>query len=163
MQKFANYMWGLLRLSMGWLLLWAFLDKLFGLGFATESANAWLKGGSPTTGFLKFGTTGPFTDFFQGLAGNTTVDWIFMLALGLGGVALVLGIGVRIASYGGALLMAILYLAGSLPGENNPFLDEHIVYIIVFLGLASSQAGSYIGLGKWWSKSALVKKIPILE
>ena len=27
--------WGLLRLAMGWIFLWAFLDKLLALGFAT--------------------------------------------------------------------------------------------------------------------------------
>jgi thiosulfate dehydrogenase [quinone] large subunit len=35
--------------------LWAFLDKTFGLGFATESGKGWLDGGSHTEGFLTFG------------------------------------------------------------------------------------------------------------
>jgi thiosulfate dehydrogenase [quinone] large subunit len=29
------YLWGVLRLAMGWIFLWAFLDKLLALGFAT--------------------------------------------------------------------------------------------------------------------------------
>ena len=43
---------GLARISLGWVFLWAFLDKTFGLGYATESKDAWIDGGSPTFGFL---------------------------------------------------------------------------------------------------------------
>ena len=45
----------LLRLALGVEFLWAFVDKLFGLGYSTPSARAWLNGGSPTKGFLKGG------------------------------------------------------------------------------------------------------------
>jgi hypothetical protein len=31
----AMWVWTLLRLLLGWSLLWAFIDKMFGLGFAT--------------------------------------------------------------------------------------------------------------------------------
>ena len=41
-----------LRIAMGFLFLWAFLDKTFGLHYATPSAKAWIHGGSPTKGFL---------------------------------------------------------------------------------------------------------------
>ena len=44
----AAYMWAIARLSLGWIFLWAFLDKLFGLGHETPSARAWIDGGSPT-------------------------------------------------------------------------------------------------------------------
>ncbi len=33
----AGYVWGIFRLGMGWIFLWAFFDKLFGLGYATAS------------------------------------------------------------------------------------------------------------------------------
>ena len=48
-----------IRISLGWIFLWAFVDKLFGLGFATPSARSWLNGGSPTKGFLANAATGP--------------------------------------------------------------------------------------------------------
>src|SRR5689334_12004100 len=41
-----------LRLLTGFVFLWAFLDKTFGLGYATASGKGWLDGGSPTKGFL---------------------------------------------------------------------------------------------------------------
>lgn len=48
----ARYMLAGIRIALGWVFLWAFLDKTFGLGFATPSAKSWLNGGSPTNGFL---------------------------------------------------------------------------------------------------------------
>ncbi|MBI2577711.1 MAG: hypothetical protein HYV77_02605, partial [Candidatus Wildermuthbacteria bacterium] len=43
---------GIVRISIGWIFFWAFIDKLWGLGFATAAGNSWLNGGSPTTTFL---------------------------------------------------------------------------------------------------------------
>ena len=45
------------RILMGFYFLWAFIDKTFGLGFATPAERAWVGGGSPTTGFLTNATT----------------------------------------------------------------------------------------------------------
>jgi thiosulfate dehydrogenase (quinone) large subunit len=36
-----------LRISLGWLFLWAFLDKAFDLGHETAHEQAWIRGGSP--------------------------------------------------------------------------------------------------------------------
>ena len=35
------------RVVIGFTFLWAFLDKLFGFGFATPSSRAWINGGPP--------------------------------------------------------------------------------------------------------------------
>ena len=105
----SPYFWAMARILLGFTLLWAFFDKLLGLGFATcrdaetntvtmLCEKAWINGGSPTTGFLEFATKGPFADFYQGLAGNTFVDVLFMAGLLLIGFALIAGIGMRIAT-----------------------------------------------------------------
>ena len=61
---------------MGFIFLWAFLDKTFGLGVATPADKAWIAGGSPTTGFLSNAVQGPFATFFNSLAGVPVVyDW----------------------------------------------------------------------------------------
>lgn len=159
----SNYIWGLLRLSMGWIFFWAFIDKLFGLGFATASDKAWINGGSPTFGFLKFATKGPFADFYKGLAGSPLVDWLFMLGLLFVGVSLLLGIFVRLASLSGILMLVLMYTAGFIPPEHNPFLDEHLVYTIIMFGLLWSNSGDWLGLGKLWSKAGLVNKFPIFK
>ncbi len=157
------YLWGLLRLSLGWIFFWGFIDKLFGLGFATGSEGAWINGGSPANGFLAFATKGPLADFYGGMAGNAVVDWMFMIGLLVIGLPLLLGVGVKLAGYVGTVMVMLMYTAGFIFPEHNPFMDEHIVYAIIMIGLTVTGAGRYLGLGGIWTKTKLVKKYPILE
>ena len=152
----------LLRISMGWIFLWAFFDKVFGLGYATTIEKSWLAGVSPTLGFLKFGTSGPFKPIFTGLAGNPIVDWLFMLGLLGVGTALILGIGKKLSTMSGSLLLLLMWLA-ALPPKNNPFMDEHLIYIFVLQLLLQLRAGEVYGLGLWWNETSLVKKLPFLK
>jgi len=153
---------GVARIALGWVFLWAFLDKLFGWGFATPAAKSWVNGGSPTTGFLKGTTDHTFGGFFSGLAGNVLVDWLFMLGLAGIGVALVVCAGVRIAAITGTVLLVLMW-AAELPLTTNPFLDEHIVYAIVLVGLALANAGDTLGIGRWWGHQPVVRAYPILK
>jgi thiosulfate dehydrogenase [quinone] large subunit len=134
---------GLLRLAMGWIFLWAFLDKLFGLGFATGrnpktgeidfgSPDAWINGGSPTEGFLSFGlyTKEPFTSWYSDLAGQGWVDWVYMVSMAAIGILLILGILTRPAAIAG----------------------------IAYVG-----AGRYLGLGRWWERTGIARRLPILR
>lgn len=157
----ARYVWALTRLSIGWVFLWAFFDKVFGLAFATEAGGAWLNGGSPTAGFLGNATRGPFAGVFQGFAGAAWADWLFMLGLLAIGGALMLGVGMRIAAAAGALLLVLMW-AAALPPENNPFMDDHLVYALALVGLAMVHAGRTLGLGRWWEDTALVRRFPFL-
>ncbi|MBI4127368.1 hypothetical protein HY463_01540 [Candidatus Peregrinibacteria bacterium] len=151
----------MLRVSIGFTFLWAFLDKTFGLGSATSAEKSWIAGGSPTEGFLSNAARGPFADLFHSMAGSPIVDRLFMLGLLLIGIALILGIGMKIATYTGSLLLFLMWLA-LLPPTNNPILDEHLVYIFALFTLKSMKAGEIWGLGKEWSESRLVKKFPFL-
>ena len=160
LKKIKSVVLGLLRLSFGWIFFWAFIDKLFGLQFATETG--WLDGASPTSGFLEFGTKGPLAEFYQGLAGNIVVDWLFMLGLAFEGLTLLLGIGVRLGSATGLVLMLLIYGA-VFPPANNPFMDEHLVYGLLFFALTLSDAGQHLGLGKMWLRVPFVKKYPFLQ
>lgn len=152
----ARYVWGLTRLSLGWVFLWAFLDKMFGLGHETASADAWVSGGNPTEGFLS-GAVGPFAGIYQDIAGTALVNTLFMVGLGAIGVALMLGIFMRLACGAGALMVTLMWTA-SLPPENNPFMDSHIVYALVLVGLALAGAGRTLGLGRWWARTNLVQR-----
>jgi thiosulfate dehydrogenase [quinone] large subunit len=159
--KAVRYTLAGLRLALGWVFLWAFLDKLFGFGFATPEARAWINGGKPTAGFLK-GVEGPFAGFYNGMAGAAWADWLFMAGLLGIGVALVAGIGLRVAAVAGGLLLVMMWTA-ALPLDNNPFLDDHLVYAGVLVLLALAKAGDTLGLGRWWAKTPLVKRAPILK
>ena len=125
----------LLRVVMGFIFLWAFLDKTFGLGFATTAEKAWINGGSPTTGFLSLGVRGPFAEIFHSLAGVAMVDWLFMLGLLFAGLTLLLNKFVKWGCLAGSLMFLLMYLS-LLPPENNPIIDEHIVYILVLILVA---------------------------
>lgn len=151
-----------LRILLGSIFLWAFLDKVFGLGFATTAEKSWLAGTSPTAGFLKFGTQGPFAEIFQWMATCVAVDWLFMVGLLCIGSSLIFGVGMKIASYSGVLLMFLMWLA-VFPPEHHPIIDEHIIYALLLILLTSTNSGEVWGLGKWWSKSKCVKKYAWLK
>ncbi len=121
-----------LRISLGFIFLWAFFDKFFGLGFATAHESAWISGGSPTTGYLLYATHGPFATWFQMLAGKMWVDVLFMAGLFCVGVGLVFGIARRATMYAGIAMLSLMYLSAFQP-KNNPILDEHIVYILCLI------------------------------
>lgn len=158
----VNYVWAVLRISLGWIFLWAFLDKTFGLGVATESENAWVDGGSPTEGYLSFATRGPLKGWFDWMAGDAWADWLFMVGLLGIGIALILGIGMRLAAATGAALLVLMWAASLWP-ENNPFLDDHLIYAIALVVLALVHAGDTWGLGRWWNRQPLVRQHPILR
>ncbi|MEV4840780.1 hypothetical protein AB0K05_40195 [Nonomuraea sp. NPDC049486] len=142
----VDYVWAIARIALGWTFLWAFLDKTFGLGFATTAEKAWLAGGSPTTGFLKGTEENALGGLFTALAGQPWVDWLFMAGLLGVGAALMLGVGLRVAAVAGGLMLMLMW-AAALPLTTNPFMDDHIIYTIVLAGLALANAGTTLGLG----------------
>lgn len=137
-----------LRLLIGFVFLWDFLDKTFGLGVATPPAQSWLSGASPTTGYLT-SLNGPAAGALQPLAGQTWVDVVFMLGMLLVGSALILGVALRAAAVGGTLMMAMLWLS-ALPGKNNPFVDEHVIIAVCLWVLVLAGAGRVWGLDRVW-------------
>jgi len=158
----ANDFWAILRLCMAWIFIWSFFDKLLGLGFTTAKEAAWVSGGSPTFGFLQFATKGPFQSVFQSIAGSAILDWVFMIGMLAIGVAFALGIGMRVAAGAGVALFVLIYVAGFMPPEHNPFLDEHLIYAILLVALAVAGAGRYWGLGNRWGKQKIVKRFSFL-
>ncbi len=167
--KATRYAAAVLRISLGWVFLWAFIDKTFALGFATGrnpetgvvsyfGDAAWIHGGSPTMGFLSFGTKGPFASFFQSFAGAGWADFGFMLGLLGIGVALILGIGTRIATVSGISMLVLMWAASAIWPANNPFLDDHLVYAIALGLLAFLGAGRTWGLGKVWERIPFVDR-----
>ncbi|MCX6751179.1 MAG: hypothetical protein NT161_00190 [Candidatus Nomurabacteria bacterium] len=161
--KNLGYILGLLRLIIGWVFLWAFIDKLFGLGFATIAEKSWLAGVSPTAGFLQFGVHGPFADFFHSLAGLPLIDWLFMLGLLFIGVSLMFGIFMKLGGFSGIIMLVLMYGALGLSPANNPLIDEHIIYILVIFVLMMTNSGQYWGFGKWWEGTSFVQKYKFLK
>lgn len=170
-----------LRIGFGLTFLWAFFDKLLALGFSTGAITdpetgaregidflaedgAWVSGGSPTEGFLSFGVPldNPFHGTFTALAGDAWVDWLFMAGLLGIGLALTLGVGLRIAAATGGLLYLLMWVA-SWPLANNPVVDDHLIGAVALVVLALTLAGDTWGLGSRWARSGLVRRYPVLR
>ncbi len=157
----ASYVAATLRIAYGLTFLWAFIDKVFGFGFATPSGKGWLDGGSPTKGYLS-SSEGPFSGFYHSIAGQGWANLAFMLALVAIGGALTLGIGMRLAAIGGAVLYLMMWSV-ALPPTTNPFIDDHILGALVVVLLALVGAGLTWGLGAQWNRSRIVGRFPILR
>lgn len=162
----------LTRLVLAGIFLWAFADKLLALGHdtgknpvtgavTTYGPAAWIHGGSPTSGFLRY-ATGPFASPYHALAGHAVVDWLFMLGLLGIGLGLVLGVAQRPVAAAGALLLVLMW-AATLPPASNPVLDDHLVYALVLVLLAALDAGRTWGLSGWWSRLTPVRRHPVLR
>jgi thiosulfate dehydrogenase [quinone] large subunit len=152
----------LLRLSIGFVFLWAFFDKLFGLGYATPSERAWIHGGSPTKGFLSHVDVGPFQSAFNSIAGTWWADTLFMLGLLGIGLAVMLGVFMNVSAIAGTLMMVLMWAAewplaqftstGEASGSTHPFMDYHLIYALVLIVLAVIGAGRYFGIAPWWAR-----------
>jgi thiosulfate dehydrogenase (quinone) large subunit len=100
--------------------------------------------GFSAAGFLSH-STGPFSDFFSGLAAYTNVfDVLVPWAEVLIGAAIILGIFVRFASFWGAVEVLIFYFV-VLPPQQG-WINDQIIYVLVFITLMFSGAGYFLGL-----------------
>lgn len=143
-----------LRTSVGWFMFYAGITKILN--------PEWSAGG-----YMKAAKT--FAGFYQWLASpgllpimNFVNEW----GLTLLGISLILGIGVRISSISGALLMLLYYF----PVLDFPYIkpysfliDEHIIYALVLLLFASLRAGRVWGLESWCSNLPICSKFPRLR
>lgn len=126
----------LLRLGLGVLFFWAGWTKVIDPKW---SAAGYLAGAKTFKAlFAWFASPGvlPVINFLN--------EW----GLTLIGVALILGISVRLASFFGIILMVLYYLPTFPPPHG--WIDEHIVYSLAFLMFIATGAGEWYSLGKWF-------------
>lgn len=128
------------RLAVGWLIFYAGITKILD--------PAWT-----AAGYL--GAAKTFPGFYQWLASPVNIGWVNFLnewGLTLIGASLILGLGVRLSSILGALLMLLYYFPVlEFPKVEHGFIvDEHIVYAAILLFFAAIRAGRYYGLDKKW-------------
>jgi thiosulfate dehydrogenase [quinone] large subunit len=166
-----------LRIAFGLTFLWAFFDKLLALGYSTGavlneqgtktgidffSKDAWINGGNPTLGFLKFGASGPFKGFYNAIAGETWVNVLFMFGLLAIGIALTFGIAMRLGTIAGFVMYVMVWTVALWPA-NNPVLDDHILGALSMVVLGLALAGDTWGAGLIWARTQLVRRFPILR
>ena len=150
----------ILRIILALMLLWAFFDKLLGLGLETPAGHGMIDGGSPSMALLYF--DGPVATLMHGLAGNLFIDVLMMVGLLFIGGALLLGIGTKITTIAGTAFFIMMFLVCMFPAD-NPILDYHLIYIFGLLAIYFYHAGDCLGLGEWWRSHDIVDKYPILD
>lgn len=144
----------ILRLAMGWVMFYAGITKVLNPDW---SAAGYLKGAKTLTGFFQ-----SLTD--PGVL--PTVNFLNEWGLTLLGVSLILGIGVRLSSILGAILMLLYYfpvLTFPMIGINSYIIDNHIIYASVLAYFASIRAGRFWGLDTWCANLPICKKYPPLH
>lgn len=153
---------GILRIVLGFMLIWAFLDKLLGLGMPTTPDAAMINGGSPTEYYLSHLVSGPFEGVYSSLAGNPVLDILLMAGLLLVGAAMILGVASRLSTAGMCVMMALMFSL-EIPPDDNPLVDYHIVYILASIAIYYLDGYSALGLGERWFELSIVKRFPILR
>ena len=154
MTQFQKISLFLLRISTGWLMFYAGITKVLNPEW---SAAGYLKGAKTFVGFYQWLTSPgilPVVNFVN--------EWGLVFL----GVSLILGIGVRLSSILGAILMLLYYfpiLDFPYPNPHSYLVDEHIVYIFVLLLFASLRAGRVWGLENWCSDLPICFKFPKLR
>jgi thiosulfate dehydrogenase [quinone] large subunit len=129
-QRWLGTMLTVLRVAVGVLFFLAGFAKMSDWSAAGYLANA----------------TGPLSGWFQSLAGNPTVDFLNVWGLTLIGVALIIGLMVRPASFFGAILMVLYYLSDLEGNTAHGFIDEHVILALLFGLFMAGGFGHALGL-----------------
>lgn len=154
MTQFQKVSIFLLRITMGWLFFYAGITKVINPAW---SAAGYLNGAKTFTGFYQWLANPdilPITNFLN--------EW----GLTLIGLSLILGVFVRVSAVLGAAMMVLYYfpvLAFPKIGANAYLVDEHIIYTMALLVLASVQSGRIWGLETWCIKLPLCSRYPRLR
>lgn len=144
----------ILRVSMGWLMLYAGVTKIINPNWTAA-------------GYLKGAKT--FPGFFQSLLDPSIIpiiDFVNEWGLTLLGISLILGIGVRLSGFLGGILMLFYYfpvLEFPYIKPHSYIIDDHIIYALVLFFLGAIRAGRYYGLENWCANLPICRNNPRLR
>ena len=126
-----------LRLSLGWLIFYSGIIKIFDADWTAA-------------GYLAGAKTFPALFHWFALPANIGwVDFVNEWGLTLVGLALISGLFVRYASIAGIVFMVLYYLpilAFPYPNAHSFVVDEHVIYALVLSFFAFTDAGKVYGL-----------------
>ena len=150
-----------LRIAIGWMMLWGFLDKMFGLGFQTTPGSGVIDGGSPSS-FVIYVTDGVFKDLFTSMAGNAFVDLLLMAGLLIMGITLIFGFASKLTSIFMTIFLFMMFML-HVPPTDDPIIDYHITWILAIWAIYFLGGYERLSIWKWWKDLGIVKRFPILE
>ena len=153
MSKYQKISLFVLRLSVGWMFFYAGITKVVNPEW---SAAGYLSGAKMFLGFYGWLLSPNILP---------TVNLVNEWGLTLLGISLILGIGVRLSSVLGALLMSLYYVPLGFPHPNphSYIVDEHIIYLAILLYFATIRAGRVWGLENWCSNLPICSQYPKLR
>jgi len=127
----------LLRFTIGWYFLYAGVSKILNPEWSAA-------------GYLTHAQTfAPLYNWFASPANIGWIDFVNQWGLALIGALLILGLWVRYASFAGIIMMILYYfpvLAFPYAGDHAYLVDDHIIFIAIFMVLMTAKAGLYLGL-----------------
>ncbi len=150
-----------MRILLGWMMLWGFLDKMFGLGFETPAGSGWIDGTSPSS-FVVYVTGGIFNDLYTSIAGNLFVDILMMSGMLILGITLIFGFASKLTAIATAMFMLVMYSL-HVPPTDNPIVDYHLVFIGIIAVIYFLGGFERLSVYRRWKEWSLVKRFPILE
>lgn len=138
-QKFSIF---LLRIAIGWFFLYSGITKVLNPEWSAA-------------GFL--GEAQTFSGMYEWFSSAGNIGWVnFINSWGqfLIGLGLVAGAFTRLASFFGILMMILYYFPGlDFPYIGHGFLiDDHVIYILIFVLLITFRAGQYWGVDMYINK-----------
>lgn len=141
------------RVAIGWLIFYAGITKVLDPAWTAK-------------GYLMGAKT--FQGFYSWLASPQNIAWVNFLnewGLTLIGISLILGLGARLSSILGVLLMLLYYFPVlEFPKVEHGFIvDEHIIYAALLLSFAAVRAGRYYGLDNWCASLPICRRYPRLH
>ena len=156
----GRYVLAVFRILVGWLLLWGFLDKMFGLGFQTPAGQGMIDGVSPSS-FVIYASGGIFADLFKAMGGNLAVDLLFMAGLLIIGILLIVGMASRITTILTMAFMAVMFLL-QVPPVDNPLIDYHILLLVAMPAVYWLGGFDKLSVNEWWCSTVFVERFPFL-
>ena len=155
------YALAVFRIMIGWLFIWGFLDKFFGLGFETSPGQGVIDGGSPSS-FVIYVAGGIFKDLFNSLAGNASIDFLMMAGLLILGITITFGIATKLTTIFSILFFIVMFCL-VIPPKDNPVLDYHIILAVGMLVIYWMGGYTKLSLTDRIRELSIVKRFPILE
>lgn len=150
-----------LRLVIGYVILSAGLEKLAEDGWTNP-------GGFSAEAYLVHGVdeANPLKDMYLFFADHLwLVDPLVMWTQILIGLALVFGIFLRLAAFGGALQMIFFWMGAweggimaGLPVSHGYLIDSSFVYALLLFGLGAWGAGRILGIDAWLEETDIVQQ-----
>jgi thiosulfate dehydrogenase [quinone] large subunit len=140
----------LVRIAMGVLML------TLGIRLLTEGGwNAWMQIG----GFLPSVVRGPFSGPFVALWENPVILDLVVWGSILVGTAMILGVFVRLAAIGGAMMMLMFYIS-TIPPQFG-WVNQQMVFLLIFSLFPALGPGYQLGLDHFLKP--LEKRYPVLR